>query len=162
MWVAEDATGIVDVQVRFWMPEAALERRDRTTQVAVKQWVRDGLLTVTPGVVVDYGAVRAAILADATTYGVAEIGFDPWNAMQLAGELEAEGLDHAAGAAGLPHPARSDLGARRACRGRPAATWRTGCSKMDGQSTWSWPATATGASSPIGNAPPTRSTAWSP
>lgn len=114
VWVAEDADGILDVQVRFWMPAAALERRDRTTQVAFKQWVRDGLVTITPGAVVDYGAVRTAILADATTYGVAEIGFDPWNAMQLAGELEAEGLTMRPIRQGFPtlHDPTSALGER--------------------------------------------------
>ncbi len=114
VWVAEDAAGILDVQVRFWIPEAALERRDRTTQVAFRQWVRDGLLTVTPGLVVDYAAVRAAVLADATTWGVAEIGFDPWNAMQLAGELEAEGLTMQPMRQGFPtlHDPLSALGER--------------------------------------------------
>ena len=92
VWIALDAAGVVDVRCRFWIPEAALERRDRTTQVAYRQWIADGLLVVTPGPVVDYAAVRAAILDDAATFGVAEVGYDPWNAQQLAGELEAEGL----------------------------------------------------------------------
>lgn len=92
VWIAIDEAGIVDVVARFWIPSAALERRDRTAQVAFRQWIADGLLVATPGDVVDYAAVRSTILEDATTFGVSEIGYDPWNAQQLAGELEAAGL----------------------------------------------------------------------
>ena len=92
VWLAEDEAGVLDVRARFWVPSAALARRDRTTQVAFKEWVAAGLLTVTEGDVVDYGAVRAAVLEDAETYRAAEIGFDPWNCAQLAGELQAAGL----------------------------------------------------------------------
>jgi phage terminase large subunit-like protein len=91
-WIAEDGEGILDASWRFWIPEAALERRERTVQVAYRHWIDAGLLTVTPGPVVDYAAVRAAILEDATTFGVSEVGYDPWNAQQLAGELEAAGV----------------------------------------------------------------------
>lgn len=55
-------------------------------------WQKQGLLTVTPGNVVDYRLVKRDILADAKIYPVREIAFDPWNATQLALELEQEGF----------------------------------------------------------------------
>ena len=114
VWIAEDDAGVVDVWCRFWIPEDALARRERTVQVAYKEWVRAGLLTVTPGRVVDYAAVRTTILEDAQAFGVSEIGYDPWNAQQLAGELEAAGLVMAAVRQGFPtlHDPTSALGER--------------------------------------------------
>jgi phage terminase large subunit-like protein len=92
VYIADDDAGVVDVVCRFWIPERALEQRERTVQVAFRQWIAEGLLTVTPGDVLDYAAVRAAILEDVAAYGVSEIGYDPWNAQQLAGEFEAAGI----------------------------------------------------------------------
>lgn len=118
VWIAEDAAGVIDVWARFWIPEAALARRARTVQVSYRAWIASGLLTVTPGPVVDYAAVRTAILADAQTFGVSEIGYDPWNAQQLAGELEAAGLVVAPIRQGFPtlHDPTSALGERVTAR----------------------------------------------
>jgi phage terminase large subunit-like protein len=42
-------------------------------------------------VVTDYGAVRAALENDRDGYRIREVGFDPWNAVQLAAELGEDG-----------------------------------------------------------------------
>jgi phage terminase large subunit-like protein len=115
VWIAEDADGIVDVQCRFWIPEAVLaKRRDEVVQVSYRQWIAEGWLTLLPGDTLDYAAIRTAILTDAKTYGVAELRFDPWNAQQLAGELEAEGVVMVPLRPGYPtlHDPTSALGER--------------------------------------------------
>lgn len=113
-WLALDDAGIVDVVCRMWLPEAALERRERTVQVSFREWVKRGLLTVTPGRTVDYARVRAMILDDARTFNVVEMGYDPWNAVQLAGELAAEGVVMVPIRPGFSsmHDATSSLGER--------------------------------------------------
>lgn len=69
----------------FWIPEGRLQQsRDR---VPYDLWERQGLLTATPGAVVDYEQIRADINELARTYNLQEIRFDPWNATQLATQL---------------------------------------------------------------------------
>lgn len=91
--VAEDEAGVLDVRCKFWIPAAVLrKRRDEVVQVAYRQWIADGHLIVLPGETLDYAAIRSAVLDDARSCGVVSIRYDPWNALQLAGELEAEGV----------------------------------------------------------------------
>lgn len=115
VWIAEDDAGRVDVVCRFWIPEAVLKkRRDEVVQVSYRQWIADGFLTLLPGDTLDYAAIRKAILADAQTWGVVDLRYDPWNAQQLAGELEAEGLAMVPLRPGYPtlHDPTSALGER--------------------------------------------------
>lgn len=85
----------------FWIPEGVWRERVRTREAGVPWdvWRRDGWLTVTGGVddrgrpseITDYRAVRLAILRDLMPSSkVHEIGFDPWNARQLATPLAEE------------------------------------------------------------------------
>lgn len=70
----------------FWLPEANLPQR-------LMPWVRDGLIEVTPGNAVDFSFVRARINELAKQYQIESIGFDPWNAAQLAQELGGDGMN---------------------------------------------------------------------
>ena len=75
----------------FWVPERKLS--NRADRVPYREWQRQGLITVTPGDVVDYDRIRADIVELAQTYRVVDIRFDPWNATQLATQLaEGDGL----------------------------------------------------------------------
>jgi phage terminase large subunit-like protein len=60
---------------------------DRRDRVPYDLWQRQGLVTVTPGDVVDYDKIRADINALGERYGIRDIRFDPWNATQLATQL---------------------------------------------------------------------------
>jgi phage terminase large subunit-like protein len=55
-------------------------------------WELDGHLTTTAGDVLDFAAVRSDILEDVAAYRVLEVAYDPWQATQLAQELEAQGI----------------------------------------------------------------------
>ena len=97
-------------------PEAALARRERTMQVAYREWVRDGLLAVTPGRVVDYGAVRRRSRGRPGLRR-REIGYDPGTRSSSPASSKRQAHDDA-------HPA----GVSRRCtiRPRPSASgsWR--------------------------------------
>jgi phage terminase large subunit-like protein len=56
------------------------------------EWARQGLLEPTPGNVVDYDHIRARINELGRIYRIQEIAFDPWNAMQLATQLQGDGF----------------------------------------------------------------------
>lgn len=83
--------GGFDELTRCFIPRAAVERRkDMTAQLGA--WERQGLIYVTPGDVLDYDFVKAQIRRDAERFRIREIGYDPWNATQLAVQLQEEGL----------------------------------------------------------------------
>jgi phage terminase large subunit-like protein len=114
VWIAEDG-GAVDVRARFWIPASVLrKRKDEVVQVSFRQWIADGRLTVAGDDVLDYAAIRAAILEDVAAWRVVDLRFDPWNAVQLAGELEAEGIVVVPVRPGYPtlHDPTSALGER--------------------------------------------------
>jgi phage terminase large subunit-like protein len=54
--------------------------------------VRQGLVTATPGEVLDYAYVLDQIDQDAQRYDLAEIAFDRWGASQVSQGLEQNGL----------------------------------------------------------------------
>ena len=69
----------------FWIPERKL--RDNSDRVPYEAWERQGILTVTPGDVVDFDRIRADIVALGERYAIESIAFDPWNSTQLANQL---------------------------------------------------------------------------
>lgn len=77
---------------RFFLPEDDLYERERRDKANYVVWAREGLLTLTPGAVIDYGAVRQQLLRDAKRFKVLEVAYDPWNATQLAGQLTDDGF----------------------------------------------------------------------
>ena len=67
----------------FWAPTAQLDKR-----VDYREWHALKLLEVTPGNVTDYAYIRRKVNELAKQFpGLAGIGYDPWNARQLAVEL---------------------------------------------------------------------------
>jgi phage terminase large subunit-like protein len=81
-----------DALWRFWAPEARRGDLDARTGGQASVWARQGFLTFTPGDVIDYHAIEAAIDADARAYDVAEIAFDPWGMTQLSQDLAEAGM----------------------------------------------------------------------
>lgn len=75
---------------RFWIPEANMAERVRRDRVPYDVWVREGLVTATPGNVVDYQFVRHEIKELGKLYDIREIAFDPWGAVQLSTQLAEE------------------------------------------------------------------------
>jgi phage terminase large subunit-like protein len=85
----EDDT--IELVPYFWIPEGRLTSRKE--QQRLQGWVREGLITATPGNVIDYQVIRAHWQQIAKNCRVQQIGFDPWNSTQFALELgEQDGL----------------------------------------------------------------------
>jgi phage terminase large subunit-like protein len=78
---------------RFWIPEETAERRQKRDEVPYLTWAKQGLITLTPGNVIDYAYIKTQIMKDAQFFGMKRLYSDPWNATQLLGELQEEGLD---------------------------------------------------------------------
>lgn len=77
---------------RFYIPAEDLEDRERKDKVPYREWVRRGLVTATPGNVIDYSFIRADLLVDARRFQVVEVAYDPYGATQLALQLTDDGL----------------------------------------------------------------------
>ncbi|WP_103353618.1 terminase large subunit [Amycolatopsis sp. CA-128772] len=90
-WLFPDDDGGYDAVWRLWTPEENIPKLDKRTAGSASAWVRQGLITATPGNVADYGYVRDAIARDLDAYDVQEIAYDPWNATQLVNDLVSDG-----------------------------------------------------------------------
>lgn len=77
-----------DVLAKFFVPADRIRERSRRDHVPFDEWARQGVLTTTPGNVVDYDVVRQALNAWRALYDVQMIGFDPWNATDLLTRLQ--------------------------------------------------------------------------
>lgn len=89
LFLAED--GLYDALCWFWCPEDGIVERSRKDGVPYQDWVRDGFLTPTPGSVTDYAFVKSKILELAEAFSLGEVGYDKWNATQMAVELVQDG-----------------------------------------------------------------------
>jgi phage terminase large subunit-like protein len=91
----DDGTGggfVYSIVPRFFVPEEGLREREHADKVPYRAWVEQGLMTATPGNIIDYSFIRAAVDQFARQYDVREVAYDPWGATQLALELQDGGL----------------------------------------------------------------------
>lgn len=75
------------VLVWFWCPQDKIDTAEHDDAAPYKAWQATGWINGTDGNVTDYNPVKQQILRSMTDYEVCEIGFDRWNALQLANEL---------------------------------------------------------------------------
>ena len=83
--------GLYQVLPFFWIPEANMSDRARRDRVPYDAWVRDGLMTATPGNVSDYVRIVADIKVLAEHFRVREIAFDRWVAFHVQHQLAGGG-----------------------------------------------------------------------
>ena len=81
-----------DILPTFWVPEDNMWERVKKDHMPYDRWVKAGYLKTTPGNVVDYKFIRKEINLAHDRYDIQEIGYDPWNAMQTAIDLEDDGF----------------------------------------------------------------------
>jgi phage terminase large subunit-like protein len=78
---------------RFWMPEETVERRKAEGDHKFAAWVQAGLIEATPGNVADYDIIRDDTKELGQKFHIRQIGYDPWNALHLATQLAAAGIE---------------------------------------------------------------------
>ncbi len=81
------------VLIFYWVPEDRAAERERSNRVNYRTWLEEELMTETQGDVTDYSVIRADINRLGSQYRIVKIGFDPFNARQLANELVEDGFD---------------------------------------------------------------------
>jgi phage terminase large subunit-like protein len=80
--------GYYRVLAKAWLPERYLELAECRDEV--RDFARQGLITITRGDVVDYEKVLADISTLAEKFRIAEVVYDPWNAEAFTQRLETE------------------------------------------------------------------------
>lgn len=70
---------LLAVLPRLWIPADNIRERERRDAALYQTWVEEGLVTATPGNVIDYKRVMADIEADAQRFDIQQLGFDRWN-----------------------------------------------------------------------------------
>jgi phage terminase large subunit-like protein len=77
----------------FWIPEENMRDRVKRDRVPYDVWAKAGKLHLTPGNVTDFDQVRADIVALSKKYNIRQVAIDRWNAHQITGQLQGEGLN---------------------------------------------------------------------
>lgn len=77
----------------FWVPEETASKREMTERATYRTWTQKGLMTATPGNVVDYDRIRADINGLREKYNIRQIAVDRWNSTQLQTQLTGDGFD---------------------------------------------------------------------
>ena len=91
--VAGDPESGFDVEMAFWLPEENIVNLEKRHQVPYRTWADMGLITLTPGNVIDYSFIRHHINALAQERDLVKLLIDPYNATKLGLELkEQDGL----------------------------------------------------------------------
>lgn len=108
IWLGVDASAMIDltsiiaawrdgeggyfVKPWFFCPEDNLQEREERTGAPYREWKRLGLLTATPGNVVDFDIVAEKIKSICARHAVQEVAFDPYMARWLLNEMQKAGV----------------------------------------------------------------------
>lgn len=83
----EEDGGEYVILTRCYVPEDTIIERSRADKVHYNIWADRGLITATPGNVIDYEFIEKDVLEIAEKYNLIEIGYDPWGATDIATRL---------------------------------------------------------------------------
>jgi len=77
----------------FWVPEDSAEKRERRDRVPYMTWARQGLITMTPGNVIDFDRIREDIKGIGERFNIQEIAVDRWGSQQIQTQLQGDGFE---------------------------------------------------------------------
>jgi phage terminase large subunit-like protein len=125
-WLAVDLSSSIDLSIaiacfrdgdegytvvpHFFCPQDNLRQRQEATGAPYLEWAKQGLITATPGNVIDFRTVEAKIRELCETYSVQEIACDPAMARNLLNNLLEDGLpaiEHRQGSLSMMGPIAS-------------------------------------------------------
>lgn len=77
----------------FWLPGDGIADREERDRVPYRQWAEEGLLTLTPGRVIDKAIVAGMLAEIASEFDVQGIGYDRWRIADLKKSLDDLGIE---------------------------------------------------------------------
>ena len=87
-----DGGKVYDVIPMFFLPEAGLARKAERDRADYVKWAEAGVLTLTPGNVVDHSAIVEWVVDFAAGHAVQEVAIDRWNSTAVNVRLQEEGF----------------------------------------------------------------------
>lgn len=78
-------------KVLYWLPQDTVDKRNDVAPY--RDWVEAGHIFATPGNIVDYSQIRAAVYELQEKCTVHSVGYDEWNAWETTAEFTASGLN---------------------------------------------------------------------
>ena len=92
LYPPEEEGGPYRVLLNLWAPRNRARERSQRDRVPYEAWADQGWITLTPGDVIDYDAIRRDINELADHSPIREIAADRWNATQLLTQLQGDGF----------------------------------------------------------------------
>lgn len=80
------------VKSHSWVCEEGVKRREQTNLPKYRAFAGDGNMSITKGTVNDYRQIKEHILSLRQRFNLKEVIFDQYNAIEMAAQLQAEGL----------------------------------------------------------------------
>lgn len=91
VWVESNRPGFhLDLFTRFWVPEERVLDLQKQLMVPLEDWIERGYVKATEGDVIDYTAVKKAVIEDCEFFDMQRVSYDRMFAGQLVQELDAE------------------------------------------------------------------------
>jgi phage terminase large subunit-like protein len=91
VWAESNRPGFeLDLFTRFWVPAERVEDLQKQLQVPLQDWIDRGYVTATEGDVIDYAAVKSAVVGDCRHFDMQRVSYDRMFAGQLVQELDDE------------------------------------------------------------------------
>lgn len=76
-----------------WVPTTTVQMRIQRNLVPYSAWVRSGHMIETPGEVTDYDVIIKKVVEASQKFKLVRVGFDTWNAAQVAQKLERNNIE---------------------------------------------------------------------
>jgi phage terminase large subunit-like protein len=77
----------------FWMPRDTAVKAEKRDRVPYLTWERQGFVEMTDGNVVDHNYVEDRVTQICGEFNPSQVGYDQWNAEQMAVSLSTQGLN---------------------------------------------------------------------
>lgn len=91
VWAESNRPGAeLDLLARFWLPDERVDDLQRKLQVPLRRWAAEGWLELTEGDVIDYSAVKSAVIGDCRHLNMQRISYDRMFAGQMVQEIDTE------------------------------------------------------------------------
>lgn len=84
----DPSEGIIAPFWNIWIPEKAAEKYEKQFNIPYSRWAKEGHLTIVPGNNIDFSAVEERILQINSTNSIKMMGYDEWNAKDMAARLQ--------------------------------------------------------------------------
>ena len=91
VWAESHRPGFeLDLFTRMWVPSERVEDLEKQLQIPLQKWIDDGHVHATEGDVIDYGAIKSAVISDCSHFDMQRVSYDRMFAGQLVQELQDE------------------------------------------------------------------------